>query len=158
MKAAVRLAILVFLAGCGGNGEADIEVSGAWARETRPGQLSGVAYFTVENSGPVDRLTGVETEIADRATIHLSETVDGISRMRAMQAVAIPENVPVVLAPGGLHVMLVGLESPLELDRTFALTLVFERAGRIEVEVAVTLGDNWHFQSQDSVEDDGKHK
>ena len=74
MKMTVRLGavLLAFLlVACGGEdggGNAgSIYVTEAWARETMPDQVSAVAYFTVANDGPIDRLVALEADIADRA-------------------------------------------------------------------------------------------
>ena len=134
---------LALLAACGGDQEPAIEIADAWARPTMPGQIAGVAYFTIENGGGVDRLVGFETEIAGSATLHISETVDGVSRMRALGALAIPSDAPVVLAPGGLHVMLMGLAEPLVADQMFELVLTFETVGPVPVTVVVRDGGDW---------------
>lgn len=134
----VMLAILLFACGTEENG--GLKVTDGWARQTTRDQVSGVAYFVIENSSEVDRLIGIETDIAERAMLHLSETVEGVSRMHPMSAVAIPTGVPVVLGPGGLHVMLVGLTEQLRVGESFELTLVFERAGRVDVEIDIKTG------------------
>ncbi len=147
----VGLLLAILLAACGGeeteqagqNGS--LTVTDGWARETSRDQIAGVAYFVIENGGPVDRLVGFETSIADRAMLHLSETVDGVSRMHPMAALAIPSGVPVILAPGGLHVMMVGLTGQLHIGDRFELVLIFESAGRVPVEIEVQAGDTWHF-------------
>jgi hypothetical protein len=63
-------------------------------------------------------------------------------RMRPVDAVEVPAGGEAVLEPGGLHVMLIGLKAPLEEGDSFALRLVFEDAG--EVEVVTTIEDIAH--------------
>jgi hypothetical protein len=61
--------------------------------------------------------------------------------MRTVARLAIGPGQSAVLEPGGLHIMLMGLRAPLEKGQTFALTLRFERAGAIEVELkAAAIG------------------
>jgi copper(I)-binding protein len=57
--------------------------------------------------------------------------------MRPVEAIEVTPGAPIVLQPGGLHVMLIGLKAPLKEGERFPLTLTFERAGTIEVEVVV---------------------
>ena len=57
------------------------------------------------------------------------------------RAAVSPETAPpgatVTLAPGGLHLMLMGLRKPLVRDTLVPLTLVFEKAGSVEIELSV---------------------
>jgi copper(I)-binding protein len=63
--------------------------------------------------------------------------VDDIARMREVAVLHIAPGEKLELAPGGLHVMLMGLRKPLVAGRTFRLELLFEVAGSREVLVAV---------------------
>ena len=119
----------------------DLVVERPWARESVT--RTGAAYLTVRNDGDADdRLIGISSEVADRAELHESDMQDGVMRMRAVEAVEVPAGGQAALEPGGLHVMLIGLKAPLEEGGSFALTLVFENAG--EVEVVTTIEDIAH--------------
>lgn len=110
-----------------------------WARETAGRQANGAAYLTVRNPGShPDRLLGASTGVAERAELHIS-TIDaqGVAMMRPAEAIEVPVGGEVRLQPGGMHVMLVGLKQPLAAGTSFPLTLRFERAGMVEVTVAV---------------------
>jgi periplasmic copper chaperone A len=129
----------------GGDGKSftvgDLVVENPWARESVT--PTGAAYLTVRNQGDAaDRLVGIATSVADRAELHSSVMQDGVMRMRPVEAVEVPAHGEAVLAPGGLHVMLIGLKGPLEEGGSFALTLSFEHAG--EVEVVTTIEDIAH--------------
>lgn len=116
--------------------QGSVQATGVWARATVPGQAVGVAYATL--TSPVgDRLVGVETPAAGRAELH-SMTMDGsVMRMRQVDGVPLPAGQPVALAPGGLHVMLMDLRGPLQAGQSFPLTLRFERAPPLTVQVPV---------------------
>ena len=58
-------------------------------------------------------------------------------RMREVPGIDVPANGKATLAPGGFHVMLMELKAPLKAGDTAAITLVFEKAGRIEVAVPI---------------------
>jgi copper(I)-binding protein len=114
-----------------------VQVAQPWARATAPGQAVGAAYATLTSPAP-DRLLGVDTPAAGRAEVH-STTMDGtVMRMRPVEGgVALPQGQPVVLAPGGLHIMLMGLKAPLRPGDHVSLTLRFEHAAPITVDAPV---------------------
>jgi periplasmic copper chaperone A len=60
--------------------------------------------------------------------------------MREVDAIDVPAGGKVKLEPGGLHIMLVGLKAPLAAGSSFPLTLKFEKAGELKVEVKVESG------------------
>ena len=115
-----------------------LKISQPWARPAAQG-LNGAAYFNVTNTNAVaDVLLGVETPAAKRAVIHHAETVGGVSSMRPVSAgLTIPPGATARLAPGGDHVMLVGLNRALVQGGQAPATLVFQRAGRISVQLSV---------------------
>ncbi len=109
-----------------------------WARATAPGQPNGAAYFSITNSGDDDRLVGVQSPAAERVELHGHEHGgDGVVRMRPVESIALGGGETVALAPGGMHVMLIGLAERLAEGDRIPLTLIFERAGPLEVEVQV---------------------
>ncbi len=113
-----------------------ITVEHPWARPASSG--NSAAYFDLENAGAADRLIGVASDVAGSVEMH-STTIDaqGVGRMVPVQAVDIPAEAQAKFAPGGLHVMLVGLTRPLVQGAEFPMTLTFEKAGAVTVEVAV---------------------
>ncbi len=116
----------------------DLVVSEPWARATIGQVKAGAAYLTVTNNGAAaDRLVAVETPAAKRSELHGHTMDGGVMRMRPVEAIELAPGAPVVLRPGGLHVMLMGLKAPLEEGGRLPLTLIFEKAGRLEVEVPV---------------------
>jgi periplasmic copper chaperone A len=113
-----------------------IEVKDAWARATPGKAENGAAYLTIVSPAS-DRLTGVSTPIAKQAELHNMTMDGGVMKMRPLADVDLPANQPVTLKPGGVHIMLMGLNRPLKPGDSFALTLSFEKAGKREVTVAV---------------------
>ena len=135
------LPIFTLLAACGSapqEGTPEVEVSRAWARATAPGQETGGVFLTIRNrGGSGDRLIGGSSPAAQSVEIH-SMTMDGaVTRMRRQPAVNIPAGGSVELAPGGTHLMLVGLKAPLNQGKTIPVSLDFEKARRKRVEVRV---------------------
>ena len=115
----------------------DIVVEQPWSRATAA--MVGGAFVTLRNNGAVaDRLVKVSSPLAERAEIHETKVENGMATMRPVDGVEIkPRGGSVQLKPGGLHVMLMGLERPLKEGERIKLTFTFERAGAIEVEARV---------------------
>jgi periplasmic copper chaperone A len=116
----------------------EIEIHDAWARASLGQMRSGAAYLTLEVTGDrVERLIAAASPIAEKATLH-THVMDGdIARMRPVAAIEIAPGAPTVLEPGGLHIMLSGLERRLVEGETFPLSLTFERAGTVAIEVPI---------------------
>jgi periplasmic copper chaperone A len=110
----------------------------AWARASIGPAKAGAAYLTIVNRGAeADRLLAVATPVAKVAQLHTNLMKDGIMRMRRVEVLEIAPGEPVVLRPGGLHVMLMGLKKKLIEGEDFPLLLTFEKAGRIEIPVRI---------------------
>jgi len=112
-----------------------LEISHPWARPSIG--KTGAAYFTIKNNGAADRLTGIAADISAKVQLHDMEMDGNIMRMRKLDSLPLPAGETVKVAPGGLHIMLIGLTGPLKPGDTFPMRLTFEKAGTIEVSVAV---------------------
>ncbi len=132
---------LALLAACGQAGEADIEVSDAWARPTR-GDAPGAVYVTIDNKGGKDdRLVSVMTDHAAMAMVHQTEMSNGVARMRMAGDINVPAESSVKMIPGGTHIMLEGLRMPLHTGDSFPLVLKFRDSGDEKVIVRVAEAD-----------------
>ncbi|MBM5811535.1 MAG: copper chaperone PCu(A)C [Gammaproteobacteria bacterium] len=140
-SALAAIATLVLaLTGCAG--ASAIEVDEAWARPTPPGTTVGAVYFEIRNSGSgADRLLRLSSTIAERTELHGTMMHNGMAHMHAVKELAIPADGSIRCEPGGLHVMLVGLQQPLVAGQQFELELEFEKAGRRSVSVEVRQPD-----------------
>lgn len=100
---------------------------------------SAGGYMAIVNNGTeADRLIGVETDIAAKAEVHESKVgADGVGTMDPVPALEIPAGGTVSLERGGLHIMLMGLKSKLTEGEMRKATLIFERAGRVEIEFMI---------------------
>ena len=115
------------------------KVEAAWARPTVKGQPAGGGFLRIDNSGgPADRLIGASAGTAAAAVELHSMSMDGdVMRMRRVEAIDVPADGKVELKPGGLHLMLMGLTAPLESRSVVPLTLRFEKAGDVQVQMMV---------------------
>ncbi len=141
MKRMLFIPSLALLAACGQGGKANIEVSDAWARPTR-GDAPGAVYVTIENKGGKDdRLVSVMTDHAAMAMVHQTEMSNGVARMRMASEINVPADSSIKMIPGGTHIMLEGLRTPLRKGDTFPLVLKFRESGEERVSVRVADAD-----------------
>jgi copper(I)-binding protein len=137
-------ALALTVAGCGGGD--DISIDGQWARNSPMNAKMGAAYMNI-TSADGDALVGasVDPSIAERVEIHAMMPVEGSSEeegMAMMEMVQIPQlDLPAgeaaVLEPGGYHVMFINIAEPFEIGQKIDLTLQFEEADDVTVEVEV---------------------
>ncbi|HER35542.1 MAG TPA: copper chaperone PCu(A)C [Halothiobacillaceae bacterium] len=116
----------------------DLSVLDPWARASAGSAANGAAYLEIRNAGSQsDWLLGAESPVAMATHIHETTMDGGVMRMRPVEGLEIPAGGTVSLRPQGLHIMFMKLHAPLSEGESIALTLVFERAGRIELTVPV---------------------
>ncbi|HRB04171.1 MAG TPA: copper chaperone PCu(A)C [Ilumatobacteraceae bacterium] len=135
----------------------EIAFTGQWARTSPMKATMGAAYVTI--TSPIDdKLLGVSADSTVAATVEVHETYaiepasdttmmgsattvmgapGGEMGMRPVESIALPAGTPVELKPGGYHIMLIDLVKPLEVGATLTLTLTFEKAGAITLDVPV---------------------
>jgi len=116
----------------------ELKIDHPWARATPGAIKTGAVYFSVTAQGDTpDRLVAVETPRAAKAEMH-TQIMDGdVMKMRPVTAIEVNPGEPTVLKPGGLHIMLIGLTQPMREKERFPMTLTFEKAGQVEVQIAV---------------------
>jgi copper(I)-binding protein len=108
---------------------------GGWARA---GATSSAAYLSIHNGQrTADRLLGASSPAARSVSVHDSQVTGGVTRMRAAGALPVAAGGRIVMKPGGLHVMLMGLKAPLRPGSKLPLTLRFEKAGDVQVSLPV---------------------
>jgi len=116
-----------------------LEVGQPWSRPAAAG-MNGAGYLTLTNRGKApETLTGVETPAATRVEVHSSSMSGGVMSMRPQPATPIPPGQTVTFAPGGLHLMLIGLKEPLKAGGAFPATLVFASGARVKVTFKVAV-------------------
>jgi periplasmic copper chaperone A len=116
-----------------------IEIVGPWARASLPATTDGGGFFTLTNKGTApDRLIAASSAVAERVEIHAITVVGDGLRMRAREGgLALSPGTTLVLKPRGYHLLLTGLKTPLEPGSQVPVTLTFETAGNIDIELAV---------------------
>jgi copper(I)-binding protein len=116
-----------------------LEIGHPWARATPPTAPTGGGFLSVRNTGTTpDRLISASSPAAESVQVHEMKMEGSVMRMRELAGgLEIAPGATVTLAPGGLHLMMMGLKAPLKQGERVPLTLVFEKAGKIDVELAV---------------------
>lgn len=116
----------------------NLEIDTPWARASVGTSRPSAAYVTIRNTGErPDRLIGVRTPVTGHTEVHAMAHEGGVMKMRPAGPLEIPAGGETQLAPGGLHIMLMQLNAPLEEGGTLPLTLIFETAGEVTVEAPI---------------------
>jgi copper(I)-binding protein len=121
--------------------DGEVTVRDAWARATPPGMSVAAAYMTIVGGAQPDRLLSATTPRAGMTQIHMVTEAEGMARMRPVDGVDVPAHQSVLLAPQGLHLMLMNLSRPLVAGERFPVTLTFAGAGQLDVDVLVKAPD-----------------
>lgn len=117
----------------------DLKIVHPWARATPGGAKVGGGFMTITNNGTLpDRLIGGTALVSNNFEVHEMKMEGNVMKMRALdKGLEIKPGQTVELKPGSYHVMFIDLKSPLKEGETVKGTLVFERAGTIEVEYKI---------------------
>jgi hypothetical protein len=107
--------------------EGQVEITMPYVRAVPPGQPNSAAFMTLTNSSDLDgALVAAASPAAEVVELHTHAMVDGMMRMRRVERIDLPAGETVKLAPGGLHVMLIGLVAPLAVDDMVEIRLSFD--------------------------------
>ena len=136
LRSAVALTVSALCcAGCGADVEPHITASNPVAGAV-PGDSAAV-YVELENSGGDDALIGATCDCDAEISLHVTEDLDGISIMTGADRLDVPTGSTLELDPGGSHLMVQDLKSPLTAGSTIDITLHFERSEDLSVTVPV---------------------
>lgn len=116
--------------------QAETKVTDAWVRGTVPAQKTTGAFLTITSTEDA-KLVSVSSPIAGMVELHMTQNKAGVMHMHGIEGLDLPAGKPVQLAPGGAHVMLMGLKAPVKAGTTVPLTLVVQDAKGKRTTVAV---------------------
>jgi len=136
--------LALFLGACAAaenSANSAIVVREAWVREPPGDHPITAAYMLIENSSsePVV-LTGVDCAVAERVEIHLMQLKDGKMSMRQVDELPVPAGGSALLKPGGLHLMLMGMQEAPKAGQELELRLHFADGGQKTVLAMVRRG------------------
>lgn len=114
-----------------------LTITGPFTRATLPNAPVAGGFLTLTNTGADDdRLVSVTTPIAREAQIHEMAMENDVMKMRQLaDGLLIPAGETVTLAPGGFHLMFMGLNAPIAEGDSVPVTLTFEKAGSITIDL-----------------------
>ena len=117
----------------------DLVITQAWSRATPNGAKVAGGYVTIENKGAVaDRLIGGSGDVSDKIQVHEMAMNNGVMTMRPLdKGLTIEPGKTVKLAPGGYHLMMFDLKTPLKQGDKVPVTLEFEKAGKVKLSLDV---------------------
>lgn len=120
-----------------------LEISHAWTRATLPGQPAGGGFLVIENKGAqADRLLSASSPLTPMTQVHEMKMEGDVMKMAELKdGLEIPAGGKVELKPGGLHIMFMGLKDQVKEGEVVKVTLVFEKAGSVEIDLQAQAPD-----------------
>lgn len=120
----------------------DLLIDHPWTRATARGQTVAAGYLEIRNAGrEADRLIAASTPAAERIELHILVKEGDVMKMRQVKSFDLPAGGRVELKPRGPHMMIMGIRRPFAKDERIPVTLKFEKAGDVAIELAVDAID-----------------
>ena len=114
----------------------DISIDNIRARDTKTGSNNSAIFMNIINSSNADiKLVGVKSSVCKSTEMHTHKMADGMMAMVQVKDIDVPKNGEVMLAPGGLHVMLIDLNKPLK------------DGDKVDLELKFSNGETMKFDS-----------
>ncbi|WP_169754927.1 copper chaperone PCu(A)C [Campylobacter curvus] len=114
----------------------DISIDNIRARDTKPGTNNSAIFMNIKNSSNADiKLVGVKSSVCKSTEMHTHKMADGMMAMVQVKDIDVPKNGEVMLAPEGLHVMLIDLNKPLK------------DGDKVDLELKFSNGETMKFDS-----------
>ena len=114
-----------------------IKIEGAYTRTTVPGQKVAGGFMKIIDQGAADQLISASSPVADEVQLHTMSMEGNTMQMRQVKVIDVPATGVVELKPGGLHLMLIGIKTPLKAGDLIPVKLKFAKAGEVEVKLPV---------------------
>ena len=121
-----------------------LKIDDAYIRSTVPGQSVAGGFMKIDNHGNLDQLISASSPVAAEVQLHEMSMDGSVMKMRQIKEIAVPADGAVELKPGGLHLMLIGVKTPLKVGELVPLKLKFAKAGDVEVSFSVKAVSSGH--------------
>jgi periplasmic copper chaperone A len=138
MKKFYFLAFLLFCSSLMAEVSNDILVEGAYARPALKSQLNSILYMQIANHGSDAALVSASTDATKIVELHTHVNDNGLMRMRRIDKIDLPAGGKVLLKPGGMHVMFIGLNRDLKIGDSVDITLEFSDGSKKSITAPVT--------------------
>lgn len=139
MKKTLLVLAMIFSASALADAATAVTVEKPFVRKAMKAQRNSAAFMTLHNSGPEVAIVAAESPVADIVELHTHIHDNGVMRMRRIEKIELPAGGQVVLKPGGLHVMLLGLKQDLNDGGRVSLTLKFSDGSSKTIEAPVRM-------------------
>lgn len=118
--------------------EDSLVIEDAWIRATPPGASTAAGYMTISNKTSTDdKLIGTSTDRAKMVQLHMTMMENDTAKMHHLDMIEIKSGSEVRFEPGGLHLMLMGLTDSLKEGDNVSVTLTFQNAGEMRIDMSV---------------------
>lgn len=115
-----------------------VEVGAPYVRAVPPGQPNSASFMSLTNKSSMDHaLVGAESSVAEVVELHTHINDNGMMRMRRVDKIDLPAGKMVMLQPGGLHVMLIGLTHQIQPDEMVDFSLIFDDGSKKALSIPV---------------------
>lgn len=141
-------AVLALFVACNAAAQ-NMQVKDAWVRGTVPAQKVTGAFMEISGTQAA-RLVSADSPLAAAVELHTMSMKDGVMKMTQLEGIDVPAGRSVRLAPGGFHMMLMGLKQQMKPGEQVPLKLTFELADKkresleLMVEVRDIAGNRRH--------------
>lgn len=116
------------------------KVEAAWTRPAAQGG-TGAGFMTLKNpDAKADALVAVTSPLARTVQMHQSSMSGGMASMKQVARVAVPPGGSVTFAPGGYHLMFLGLTKPVKTGDAVPATLTFASGAKVKVSFVAAMG------------------
>nr|WP_298173834.1 copper chaperone PCu(A)C [uncultured Pseudomonas sp.] len=142
------LASLAFAASAGDEREATgLSARAGWAFPVTADAPFGMVFLLLNNRGDKERvLQGASSPVADKIELHAAVADLSPETTRPVESMAVSPESDLIFAPGGPHLMLIGLKQALEVGEQFPVTLHFDDGDSIALDVTVAKQAPAHFR------------
>jgi copper(I)-binding protein len=114
-----------------------LDISGGFLRAAPMVSRTGAGFMIIRSTGPADKLLAFRSPACTRPELHTHINDNGIMRMREVPEIDVPAGGEARLQPGGLHLMFIDLTTQLTEGEMVPVTLIFEKAGEVQIELPV---------------------
>lgn len=115
-----------------------VKAENPFVRAVPPGQPNSAAFMVLNNSSAVaHQVVSATSPVANTVELHTHTNNNGVMEMRQIPQIDVPANGKAVLAPGGLHIMLIELRQELKAGESVAVTLTFEDGSTAVVDAPI---------------------
>ncbi|MEM8744131.1 MAG: copper chaperone PCu(A)C [Pseudomonadota bacterium] len=135
---AAMLAVAPSIGLAGDVAKGNLKIQSPWVRTTIPDRPSA-GYMKIQNTGgTADAIVSASSPDAERIELHTHLMENGVMKMRPVEKIEVPANGSAELKSGGLHLMIFGVKKPLKDGEALPITVVFEKAGPVEMDFKIT--------------------